>query len=35
MSEILQNRLATLLEAIELIERRMSNIKVADDFVDT
>ncbi len=35
MSEILQNRLATLLEAIELIERRMANIKVADDFVET
>lgn len=35
MSEILQNRLATLLEAIELIERRMSNIHTADDFVDT
>jgi|GEM_PF-6584459 len=35
MSEILQNRLATLLEAIELIERRMSNIHTAEDFVDT
>ena len=35
MSEILQNRLQTILEALELIERRMTNIQKADDFVDT
>lgn len=35
MSEILRNRLSTILEALELIEQRMSKIKKADDFVDT
>lgn len=34
MSDILRNRLKTMLEAIELIERRMANIKEADDFVE-
>ncbi|MBK8924232.1 MAG: DUF86 domain-containing protein [Saprospirales bacterium] len=35
MSDILLNRLATIIEALELIERRMVKIKKADAFVDT
>jgi uncharacterized protein with HEPN domain len=35
MPDILRNRLETVLEALELIERRMTSIKTADDFVDT
>lgn len=35
MSDILRNRLETIREALELIERRVANIHKADDFVDT
>jgi hypothetical protein len=35
MSDILQNRLETILDALQLIEHRMLNIKIANDFVDT